>query len=203
MCAPDPNAQGRAQAKIRHANKVYAFRGREIAYMNKSAIIKAKQKDVKGLIKSRNLSDLQVGLETMRGKHYKRVEVASKNIWKEMATGVGAKGGSVSRRSMLRGGSKAQKYLDQIAKSEAALDLARGRGQDILLEKQRRLEKSQDAELRQKQGLPPNFGPPTMYAPVADNRGMSYLSTALSIGSMFATGGTSKLLEGAAMFSGG
>lgn len=47
-------------------------------------MVKAKQKDVTGLIKSRNLSDLRVGLETQRGKHYKRVEVATKiciNKW--------------------------------------------------------------------------------------------------------------------------
>ena len=192
MCsAPDPNAHRRAQAKIRHNEKLYAWRSKNLAYKNTSAMVKAKQKDVTGLIKSRNLSDLRVGLETQRGKHYKRVEVATKNMYKQMATGVGAKGGSMSRQAMLRGGTKAAEYLDKIAKSEAGLELAMGRGQDILLEKQRRVEKAQNQELRNKQGLPPNFGPGTFYAPVPDNRGLSMLSTALSIGSMFATGGMS------------
>tara|TARA_B100001250_G_scaffold98582_1_gene82731 strand:- start:5008 stop:5619 length:612 start_codon:yes stop_codon:yes gene_type:complete len=203
VCAPDPNAHRRAQAEIRHKQKLFAWKGKNLAYKNKSALIAAKQKDVAGLIRSRNLSDLKVGISQMQGQHYKRVEVASKNMWKEMATGVGAKGGSMSRRSMLRGGTKAAAYLDKIGKSEAALELAKGRGQHILLEKQRRIQKSQDADLRQKQGLPPNFGASTYFAPVADNRGMSYLSTALSIGAMFATGGTSKLLSGAGMALGG
>lgn len=199
MCAgPDPNAHRRAQAKIRHSQKLFAFTNKNNLYKGKSAIIAAKQKDVAGLIRSRNLSDLKVKLDDMRGKHYKKVEVATKNIFKEMSTGVGAKGGSMSRQAMMRGGKKAEKYLASIQKSEAALELAQGRGQDIVLEGINRNQMAANNKLRQEQGLPPNFGSSTYYAPVPDNRGMSMLSTALSIGSMFATGGTSTMLQAGA-----
>ncbi len=170
---------------------MFAWQNRNNLYKGKSAIIEAKQKDVAGLIRSRNLSDLKVKLDTMRGQHYKKVEVATKNIFKEMSTGVGAKGGSMSRQAMRGGGTKAREWLAKIQKSEAALELAQGRGQDIMLEGINRTQIAENNKLRQEQGLPPNFGHSTYYAPVPDNRGMSMLSTALSIGSMFATGGLS------------
>ncbi len=204
MCAgPDPNARLKAQAEQRHKEKLYAFQGRNLAYKNKSAIVAAKQKDLTGLIKSRNTSDLMVGLEQQRGRHYKKVEVASKGLFREMVTGVAKGGGSVSRQAMFRGGTKAQKYLDQIAKSEAGLELAKGRGQAILLEEQRRQTMAANAGLRQKQGLPPNFGMSTSYVPVHDNRALSTIATGLSIGSMFAGAGALPLGFLGKMFGGG
>ena len=86
---------------------MFAFKGRELAYKNKSRIIENKQKDVTGLYASRDLSDLRVGLEQQQGKHWKKVEVASRNRAKELTTGVGAKGGSMSRQAMRFGGAKA------------------------------------------------------------------------------------------------
>ena len=187
MCAPDPNETRRQQAKIEHQNRVFAFRGRELAYMNKSAVIKSKQRDVKGLIKSRDLSDLQVGLDQQKGKWYKKVEVASRDRAKQLTTGVGAKGGSMSRQAKLRGGSKAADILFKKGKAEAAYELAKGRGQAIAQEGIRRKVKASDAKLRQEMGLPPTFGATVKMASVPDNRAMTYLSTGLSIASLFAS----------------
>ena len=203
MCAgPDPNARLKAQAEQRHKEKLFAFQGKNLAYKNTSAIIAAKQKDLTGLIKSRNSSDLMVGLEQQAGRHYKKVEVASKGLFREMVTGVAKGGGSMSRQGMFRGGTKAQAYLDKIAKSEAGLELAKGRGQAILLEEQRRQTMAANAGLRQKQGLPPNVGISTSYVPKEDNRAMSTIATGLSIASMFATGGASVALGAGSMLAG-
>ena len=204
MClGPDPNARIKAQAVERDRQRRFEFAGKNLAYTNKSRIVAAAQKDVAGLIKSRNLSDLKVGLEQQKGKYLKAVESYTASILKNRATGVAKGGGSVSRQSMLRGGSKAEGYLKKLQRVEAGYETARGRGMDIALEAQRRNQMAQNENLRKQQGLPPNFGRATHYVPVQDNRFMSTLATGLSIGSMFATGGMSNFLGASSQIVGG
>ena len=204
MCAgPDPNAGIKAQAEERDRQRRFEFAGKNLAYTNKSRIVAAAQKDVAGLIKSRNLSDLKVGLEQQRGKYLKTAETYTASIFKNQTTGVAKGGGSISRQAMLRGGSKAEQYLKKIQRAEGGYESARTRGMDILLEKQRRNQMASNESLRKKQGLPPNFGRATHYVPVQDNRAMSTLATGLSIASMFTPAGPMTMgLQAGSMFAG-
>ncbi len=205
MClGPDPNARLKAEAEEKDKQRKYVWRSKQTAFQNASVITKAQQKDVWGLVASRIVSDLKVGLEQQKGKYFKTKEAYTASIMKNMTTGVGPKGGSVSRQSMLRGGSKAEEYLNKIARAESSYALARGRGQDILLEAMRRQSMAANESLRAKQGLPPQFGLPTTYVPVPDTRGLSTIATGLSIAAQFTPAGPwTKALNIGGMFMGG
>lgn len=203
MClGPDPNARIKAQSEERDRQRRFEFAGKNLAYTNRSRIVAAAQKDVAGLIKSRNLSDLKVGLEQQKGRYLKNMEAYTASILKNRVTGVAKGGGSISRQAMLRGGSKADQYLQKIQRVEAGYESARTRGMDILLEQQRRNQMASNESLRKQQGLPPNFGRATHYVPVQDNRAMNTIATGLSIAAMFATGGASTALTAGAAVAG-
>ena len=183
VCA-DPNAGARAAAKARHQEKVYNYKSNAIKFWNRETDFKSKKQFIQGIGESRQLSDIRQALMSKRG-----VGLAAKEkLTKSYASSQYVNEGGVARSA---GRNKYLELLNAESKIDAGIAKMAGRGQAILLERQKRLRTSKLAENEKQLGVLPEFGA-LVQDPGRDTAGMfmGALSTGLSIASLFVAPGS-------------
>ena len=186
VCA-DPNAAARQQAKERHNNKVFKFMSDGNKFHNRETTFARQSKFIQGIGESRAQSDIRQAIERKRGQALSSKE----KLAQQYATTEYVNEGGGSRNA---GRNAYLKMLNQQAEVEQGLAQLAGRGQGILLEKQRRVRAGLLAKAKQDIGYKPEFGVPVM-SPKQDTSAMlmGALSTGLSIASTFAAAGGSDI----------
>ena len=188
VCA-DPNAGARAAAKQRHQEKVYKYKSDSIKFWNKETSYVKKSQFIQGIGESRARSDIRQLIERKRGQALSSKE----KLAQQYATTQYVDEGGGSRTA---GKNQYLKLLNQQAAIDNSLSQLAGRGQSILLEKQKRIRTGMLAKNKDQLGLLPEFGS-LVSDPGADKAGqfMGALSTGLSIASLFVAGSDIRMKE--------
>ena len=183
VCA-DPNAAARQAAKERHANKVFKFMSDGNKFHNKVTTYAKQSKFIQGIGESRAQSDIRQAIERKRGQALSSKEKLAQQFATTQYVNEGGGSRSAGRNAYL-------KMLNQQAEVEQGLAQLAGRGQGILLERQRRVRSGLLAKAKSDIGYKPEFGVPVM-SPKQDTGAqiMGAVSTGLSIASIFAASGS-------------
>ena len=178
VCA-DPNAGARAAAKERHREKVYNYKSNATKFWNRETDFKSKKQFIQGIGESRQLSDIRQALMSKRGVGLAAKEKLAKSYAASQYVNEGGGARSAGRNKYLE-------LLNAESKIDAGIAKMAGRGQAILLEKQKRIRTSKLAGNEKQLGLPPEFGA-LVQDPGRDTscQLMGALSTGLSIASLF------------------
>ena len=179
VCA-DPNAGARQAAKERHANKMFAYKSNSVKYWNRETDYKNKKQFIQGIGESRQLSDIRQAVEQKRSAGLSAKEKLARQYSATQYVNEGGGARSAGRNKYLE-------LLNAESKIDAGISRLAGRGQGILLEKQRRTRQSMLAKAEKGVGVRPEFGM-AIQAPGVDRGAqvMGAVSTALSIASLFA-----------------
>ena len=179
VCA-DPNAGARQAAKERHANKMFAYKRNSVKYWNRETDYKNKKQFIQGIGESRQLSDIRQAVEQKRSAGLSAKEKLARQYSATQYVNEGGGARSAGRNKYLE-------LLNAESKIDAGISRLAGRGQGILLEKQRRTRQSMLAKAEKGVGVRPEFGM-AIQAPGVDRGAqvMGAVSTALSIASLFA-----------------
>ena len=179
VCA-DPNAAARQAAKEKHLNKMFAYRSNSVKYWNRETDFKNKKQFIQGIGESRQLSDIRQAVEQKRAAGLSGKEKLQRQYAATQYVNEGGGARSAGRNKYLE-------LLNAESKIDAGIAKLAGRGQGILLERQRRTRSSMLAKNRKELGVRPEFGAPVMM-PKQDTGAMMMgaLSTGLSIASIFA-----------------
>ncbi len=179
VCA-DPNAGARQAAKAKHQEKVYNYKANTAKYFNRELDYSAKKKFIQGIGESRQLSDIRQAVMQRRGAGLSDKEKANKAYAASQYVNEGGGARSAGRNQYLA-------LLDAEKKIDSGIAKLTGRGQAILLEKQKRTRQTLLAKNTKELGMVPTFGAPVMM-PGKDTGAMfmGALSTGLSIASLFA-----------------
>jgi len=180
VCA-DPNAAARQQAKERHANKMFKYKSDSAKYWNRETSYVRKAQFIQGIGESRARSDIRQLIERKRGQ----VLSSKEKLAQEYATTQYVDEGGGARNA---GRNQYLKVLNQQADAEKGLSQLAGRGQGILLERQKRIRTGMLAKAKDEIGYRPEFGM-AVQMPGRDTGAMAMgaISTALSIASIFAS----------------
>ena len=180
MCAPDPNAGIRYQAKLEKQKKDQKFHSDSLKYWNRE--VSAKQRS----------GALTTGLSRARSDAY------SKALWtlgqgRQATQEIYKAGAKLSRRADKTGVSRASRYmsgkyraiLDKQSNVERMLNATFGRNMDTVQQGIQRRHQNLVAKNRQKLGVRPEYGSPVMMPP-KDRQGQMFntLSMGLSIASL-------------------
>ena len=178
VCA-DPNAGARAAARARHQEKVYNYKSNSIKYWNRETDFKRKKQFIQGIGESRQLSDIRQAVMQKRAAGLSAKEKSARSYAATQYVNEGGGSKSAGRNQYL-------KLLNQEKTVDNSLSQLAGRGQSILLEKQKRIKSGLLARSKDTLGTPPEFGS-LVSDPGADKAGMvmGALSTGLSIASLF------------------
>ena len=178
VCA-DPNAGARQAAKERHQQQVYNYKSNSLKYWNRETDFKNKKQFIQGIGESRQLSDIRQAVEQKRAAGLSGKEKLARQYAASQYVNEGGGARSAGRNKYLE-------LLNAESKIDAGIAKLAGRGQSILLEKQRRTRSTELAKNLKGLGTTPEFGAPVM-DPGRDTGAMlmGALSTGLSIGSMF------------------
>ena len=178
VCA-DPNAGARQAAKIKHQEKMYNYRANSLKYWNRELDFKNKKQFIQGIGESRQLSDIRQAVMNKRAAGLSAKETANRSYAASQYVNEGGGARSAGRNKYLE-------LLNAEAKIDQGISKLAGRGQSILLERQRRVRASKLSGNLKEVGLPPDFGAPVMM-PGRDTGAMfmGALSTGLSIASLF------------------
>ena len=188
VCA-DPNAAARQQAKERHNNKVFKFMSDGNKFHNRETTYAKQSKFIQGIGESRAQSDIRQLIERKRGAALSSKEKLARSY----ATTEYVNEGGGSRNA---GRNQYLKMLNQQADAEKSLSQLSGRGQSILLERQKRIRSGMLAKAYDDIGSRPEFGTAvTMPGKDTGAQVMGAVSTALSIASLFAAGSDVRLKE--------
>ena len=179
VCA-DPNAAARQQAKERHANKMFKYKSDSLKYWNRETSYVRKAQFIQGIGESRARSDIRQLIERKRGSALKSKEKLAQKYATEQFVPTGNDSRNAGRNQYL-------KMMYAQADAEKSLSQLAGRGQDILLERQKRIRTGMLAKAKDEVGMMPTFGAP-VEMPGKDTGAMMMgaLSTGLSIASLFA-----------------
>ena len=185
MCAPDPNAGIRYQAKIEKQKKDSRYRSDSLKYWNREVSAKQRQGSLtKGL--SRTRSDAYSKALWTLGKG----RLANANLYKSKTNLRGKqvdlkRGVSRSNRYM---SAKYKEILDKQRQIESTINNTFGRNMDIANQMITRNHMQQVAKNRQALGTRPEYGVPVMMPP-RDTMGQMFntLSMGLSIASLAAS----------------
>ena len=183
MCAPDPNAGIRMQAKIEKQKKDARYRSDSLKYWNREVSAKQRQGSLtKGL--SRTRSDAYSKALWTLGKG----RLANANLYKSKTNLRGKqvdlkRGVSRSNRYM---SAKYKEILDKQRQIESTINNTFGRNMDIANQMITRNHMQQVAKNRQALGTRPEYGVPVMMPP-RDTMGQMFntISMGLSIASLF------------------
>jgi len=188
VCA-DPNAGARQQAKIRHQQKMFKYKSDSVKFWNKETSYSKKAQFIQGIGESRARSDIRQLIERKRGQ----VLSSKEKLAQQYATTEYVNEGGGARNA---GKNQYLKLLNQQADAEKGLSQLAGRGQSILLERQKRIRSGLLAKARDDLGPLPEFGAPVMM-PGKDTGAqvMGAISTGLSIASLFAGGSDIRMKE--------
>ena len=179
VCA-DPNAGARQAAKERHANKMFAYKSNSVKYWIRETDYKNKKQFIQGIGESRQLSDIRQAVMQKRSAGLSAKEKLARQYSASQYVNEGGGARSAGRNKYLE-------LLNAESKIDAGISRLAGRGQGILLEKQRRTRQSMLAKAEKGVGVRPEFGM-AIQAPGVDRGAqvMGAVSTALSIASLFA-----------------
>ena len=131
MCA-DPNAAAREQAKERQQQKMFKYKSDSLKYWNREVSYAKKAQFIQGIGESRARSDIAQLIERKRGQALSSKEKLAQQYATTQYVNEGGRSRSAGRNQYL-------KMLNQQADVEKSLSQLAGRGQGILLEKQRRI----------------------------------------------------------------
>lgn len=178
VCA-DPNAGARQAAKERHANKLFAYKSNSVKFWNRETDYKNKKQFIQGIGESRQLSDIRQAVEQKRSAGLSAKEKLARQYSATQYVNEGGGARSAGRNKYLE-------LLNAESKIDAGISRLAGRGQGILLEKQRRTRQSMLAKAEKGVGVRPEFGM-AIQQPGRDTGAMfmGALSTGLSIASLF------------------
>ena len=188
VCA-DPNAGARAAAREKHRQKMFNYKSDSVKYWNTESDVKRKVQFIQSTGRSRQLSDIRQAVLTRRAAGL----TAKEKLNQAYASKQYVPTGNESRTA---GRNQALALMRQEGKIDAGITNLAGRGQGILLEKQRRVESGLIAGQYKRTAVRPEFGAAVTMPGV--DRGaqvMGAVSTALSIASLFAAGSDVRLKE--------
>ena len=188
VCA-DPNAGAREQARARHREKVFNYQAESNKYWNKETAYVKKAQFIQGIGESRARSDIRQLIERKRGQALKSKEKLAQKYATEQFVPTGNDSRNAGRNQYL-------KMMYAQADAEKSLSQLTGRGQDILLERQKRIRTGMLAKAKDEVGMMPMFGAPVeMPGKDTGAQAMGAISTALSIASLFVAGSDVRLKE--------
>ena len=177
MCAPDPNAGIRMQAKIEKQKKDSQYHSESLKYWNREvSAVKGKQRIATGLSRAR--SDTYVkALHTLGTGRRAQAKAAIEAMQLPSRYNVGPSGES---RSRTYGRQKYNAILDKQAQIESQIDTTFGRNMDANMQKINRHNTIALARNREKLGVRPEYGAPVMMPPKGDTT-MANIGMFLSI----------------------
>ena len=186
MCAPDPNAGARMQAKIRHQEKAAKYGSDSLKYWNReTSYVRGKHRNVIGL--SRTKSDAMSKALFTLGKGRQQLEAYQR----EYHAKAGARAFKDSSGTGYSKTADRSAYLALLKKQsdiEYTIDNTFGRKMDTVKQGIKRQYLSQEAANRQALGVRPEYGAPVMMPP-KDRAGQLFanLQMGLSIASLAMT----------------
>ena len=188
VCA-DPNAGARQAAKERHANKMFKYKSDSVKYWNRETSYVRKAQFIQGIGESRARSDIRQLIERKRGQVLSSKEKLAQNYATTQYVDEGGGARNAGKNQYL-------KVLNQQADAEKGLSQLAGRGQGILLERQKRIRSGMLAKAYDDVGSRPEFGM-AVQMPGRDTGAMfmGALSTGLSIASLFVPASDIRLKE--------
>ena len=179
VCA-DPNAGARAAAKEKHRQKMFNYKSDSVKYWNTESDVKRKVQFIQSTGRSRQLSDIRQAVLTRRAAGLTAKEKLNQAYASKQYVPTGNESRSAGRNQALA-------LMRQEGKIDAGITNLAGRGQGILLEKQRRVESGLIAGQYKRTAVRPEFGAAvTMPGRDTGAMFMGALSTGLSIASLFA-----------------
>ena len=180
VCAPDPNAGIRMQARIEKKKKDTQWHSAKLKYWNKEVSVKARQGALtKGLSRSRSDAYSKALWTLGKGR------LAQESVQKQKA--------KLSKYDQKAGVSRSNRYMSNAYKAildkqraiESTIDNTFGRNMDIAQQAIKRNHMYQVAQNRMRLGTKPEYGAPVMMPP-KDRAGqmMANLQMGLSIASL-------------------
>ena len=175
MCAPDPNAGIRYQARQEHKKKLQQYNSESLKYWNRETSAKQRQNAItKGY--SRSTSDAYSKALYVLGKG----RLATQNIAKQKA--------GLSKYDQKKGVSRSSRYmtgkyraiLDKQRQVESTLNATFGRNMDKMYQGIQRQYLNHMAKNREKLGVRPEFGAPVMMPP-KDTAGQLFGSLSMGL----------------------
>ena len=179
VCA-DPNAGARAAAKEKHRQKMFNYKSDSVKYWNTESDVKRNVQFIQSTGRSRQLSDIRQAVLTRRAAGLTAKEKLNQAYASKQYVPTGNESRSAGRNQALA-------LMRQEGKIDAGITNLAGRGQSILLEKQRRVESGLIAGQYKRTAVRPEFGAAvTMPGRDTGAMVMGAISTGLSIASLFA-----------------
>ena len=180
MCAPDPNAGIRYQAKQEWKKKNQQYKSESLKYWNREVSAKTRQNAItKGY--SRSTSDAYSKALYVLGKG----RLATQNIAKQKA--------GLSRFDLKKGVSRSSRYmtgkyraiLDKQRQVESTLNATFGRNMDKMYQGIQRQYLNHMAKNREALGIRPEYGAPVMMPP-KDKAGQMFASLSMGLSAVTA-----------------
>ena len=185
MCAPDPNAGVRMQAKMRNKEKWAWYDSQSIKYWNReTSYVRGTHRIGMGL--SRRKSDAHRNILAAIGKTRQESAKSFKAYAQKKILDEGTTKGLMSSRSSKFGLTQYQGVLDKQAQLESMLDSTMNEKADTVKQGIQREYYQQRAKNREKLGVRPEFGS-AVYMPPKDTAGQMWanIQLGLSIASLF------------------
>ena len=194
MCAPDPNAGIRYQAKLEKQKKDARYHSDSLKYWNREASAKSRQ------------GALTTGLSRARSDAYSKAlwtlgkgRQATENVYKaaaKLSTVSGKTGVSRSRNYMM---GKYKDILNKQRQIESTLNATFGRNMDTVYQGIQRKHQNLVAKNRQRIGIKPEYGAPVMMPP-RDTMGQMFNTVSMglqiaSLGASFGLGSDIRLKQ--------
>ena len=188
MCAPDPNAGIRYQARQEHKKKLQQYNSESLKYWNREVSAEQRQNAItKGY--SRSTSDAYSKALYVLGKG----RLATQNIAKQKA--------GLSRFDLKKGVSRSSRYmtgkyraiLDKQRQVESTLNATFGRNMDKMYQGIQRQYLNHMAKNREALGIRPEYGAPVMMPP-KDKAGQLFASLSMGLSAVSAIATLAPLL---------
>lgn len=191
MCAGDPNAGAREQARIRHQEKNAAFKDAGTQYWNKEVeFLSSNQRAAIGL--SRTYGDIMEAGIRQRGYLRGQSQLLAQQYY---AINESASKASEAGRSRTAGKRRYAEFLNRKTILENQLRNTTGANSYKRYLGANRQYRAQLAGNREKLGLPPTYGSPVMMPPKGDTM-MANLGLAATVAGAVMTGGASFAASG-------
>ena len=180
MCAPDPNSGARAAAEEKQKERLYQFKADGIQYHNKEVNFVKNRKFIAGTGYSRDYSDIMNKLDTARGKTLAAKENIAREYFAKQYVDEGGGARTAGRANRMAS------YWAKQSELDSQIHKLYGQGQARAMTGLERQTKHRLTQNRERLGLPPQFGMPTMMPP-RDTQGQMFntLMAGVSIASLF------------------
>ena len=159
MCAPDPNSGARAAAEEKQKERLYQFKADGIQYHNKEVNFVKNRKFIAGTGYSRDYSDIMNKLDTARGKTLAAKENIAREYFAKQYVDEGGGARTAGRANRMAS------YWAKQSELDSQIHKLYGQGQARAMTGLERQTKHRLTSNRERLGLPPQFGMPTMMPP--------------------------------------